>query len=392
MGKRLNFARMGAALAVAAVAASVAALPAMADTATGRLKERGGKEGNFVGTEGYEINLAGWDKPILTKSMDLFLDSGEKLSVYCVEIKVNASADTTMVESDWAKYPNAASPFHQNRDKINWALHHGYPAKSLEELNKLPIKWGSGGLEEVEAVTATQAAVWHYSDGVDINREDLIAVDEQAENAPDVIALYDYLTGSANTGIDKQLVGDLKITPDNADGAPGSKIGPFKVTTNGVVTGVESDLPEGFEVVTGDGRSLAAQDTEVVDGTEFHVQVPAGAEPGSGELSFTAESPAVETGRLFVGQNYAKNPVQSLIVADSETTPLTAKAKVAWSDTPATAPSAPGEATVAPAPQAGNAPELADTGASIAIPVVLGVVLVGAGAGALYYQRRRNNA
>ncbi|WP_156755168.1 thioester domain-containing protein [Actinokineospora pegani] len=390
MGKRLNFARMGAALAVAAVAASVAALPAMADTATGKLRERNGAPGNLAGTDGYEINLVGWKKPILTKSMDLFLDSGEKLSVYCVEIKVNASADTTMVESDWAKFPNAASPFNKNRDKINWALHHGYPAKSLEELNKLPIEWGSGGLEEVEAVTATQAAVWHFSDGVDINRDDLIAVKERAEDAPDVIALYDYLTGSANVGIDEQLKGDLKVTPDNANGAPGSKIGPFKVATNGVVTGVESDLPEGFEVVTSEGRSLSAEDTEVVDGTEFHVQVPADAEPGAAELSFTADSPAVETGRLFVGENYAKNPVQSLIVADSATTPLTAKAKIAWGDTPAS--SAPGEATSAPAPQAGNAPELADTGASIAIPVVLGVVLVGAGAGALYYQRRRNNA
>ncbi|OLR91439.1 thioester domain-containing protein [Actinokineospora bangkokensis] len=381
MGTRFNIARAGAAVAVAAVAASVAALPAAADTAKGRLTEGG--------DSGFTTQLTNGEK-VLPRLLNLQLQDGSQLRVYCIEITVDASDEVDMVESGWDAYPKPDAPFTANRDKINWILHHGFPGKSVQELNGLQLQFNDG-LTQNEAITATQAAIWHYSDGVDINRESPVV---PAPNDPDydgestdadVLALYDYLTGKANTGIDEQVIGALKIDPAEQSGTIGAKVGPFKVTTNGTVTGVKAELPDGVSLVTADGK--AADKAGITNETELFLDVPAGTAPGAGTFEITADSPAVETGRLFVGEGYESNPVQSLIVASSETKPLTASAKAAWDVAPVTPPT-----TTTPAPQASPSPELADTGASILVPALLGLGLVGAGAGAIIYQRKRKSA
>ncbi|PWW62185.1 thioester domain-containing protein [Actinokineospora spheciospongiae] len=390
MGKRFTLARAGAVMAVAAVTASVAALPAAADTARGRLQD-GNAPGLIVNLKN---NKDAQGIPLLR---DFELADGSTLRVYCVEITVDASKDVDMVESGWDKYPVADSPFHKNRDKINWVLHHGFPGTSLESLGKLPLNFNDG-LAQNEAVSATQTAIWHFSDGVDLDRDQPIDVNDDEYDpgsAKDVLALYDYLVGDKNTGIAEQVIGDLKISPDTQEGSIGGQVGPFKVTTNGTVTGFKADLPEGVELTTAEGK--VADKAVVGNDTELFFKVPAGATPGSGSFELTADSPAVETGRLFVGEGYDKNPVQSLIVASSETKPLTATAKATWgvppvSTTPVTTTVAAGAPSATPVPQGSPGADLADTGASILVPALIGLGLVGAGAGALIHQRRRKAA
>ena len=384
MGKRFTIGRAGAVVAIAAITASVAAMPAAADTARGKLTEGG--------DSGFVVNLTNKEK-VEPRLLNLTLNDDSLLRVYCIEVSVDASFDANMVENGWDKYPVQGSPFNKNRDKINWVLHHGFPGASLEELGKLPLNF-DGGLAQNEAITATQTAIWHFSDGVDIDQNDPISKDDpeyDAGSAKDVLALYGYLTGEKNTGISEQVIGDLKITPDTATGAIGGKVGPFKVTTNGTVTDIEGDLPEGVTLVTGDGKSLEDESTEVTNGTELYYQVAEGTAPGNASFKLTAESPAVETGRLFVSETYAQDPAQSVIVASSETKPLTASAKGSWDVAPVatTTPAAP---TTTPIPQGSPGADLADTGASILVPALIGLGLVGAGAGALVYQRRRKTA
>lgn len=380
------------ALAGAAALLTAAATQATADPASGQVDRSADKIG-------YQVNVGDdWLGTIPTNLIGFKLDDGTQLGVYCVEIQTDIDEEHDMVERPWNAYPNASSPFHDNRTKINWVLHHGYPATSLEALAAALPTPPHDGIDELEAIAATQAAVWHYSDGVDLNREDPLSGDgSDAQDAEDALALYDYLTGEANTGIEEPAPA-LSVDPAQRSGAAGDRIGPFTVTTTGTVESLTSDLPEGVELTDADGNPV----TTATNGSALYVNVPENATAGEGSFELTA-SAGINTGRLFVGKNYDEHPTQSLIVATSDKTTLTASATVDWTagTTTTTAPPTTTTTTEAPptqtttsdtpAPQPKNE-DLADTGASVFTPILLGLVLVGAGLGALLVVRRRKNA
>jgi TQXA domain-containing protein/LPXTG-motif cell wall-anchored protein len=368
-----------------------AAAPAAADDAvTGRVDH----DGNVIG---YQVNVGDdWLATIPTNLLGFKLADGTDLGMYCVELHTDIDDQHDMVERPWNDYPDANSPFNTNRAKINWVLHHGYPGKSLADVaaQLAPVQ-PHDGIDVLEAIAATQAAVWHYSDGVDLNRDDPLSGDaSNQDDAADALALYDYLTGPANTGIDEAPIPALSVAPADKEGTAGTRIGPFTVGTNATVEQLTADLPDGVRVTDEDGNDIAAG--AITDGTELYLDVPAGTVDGDGTFELTA-SAAVDTGRLFVGENYAKHPTQSLIVAAAVKTKLTASAGASWTTAPptttTTTTTTPPTTTVpptttttaAPTPQGG----LAQTGASIFWPVLIGVVLVAGGVGALVFLRRR---
>ncbi|UVS76519.1 thioester domain-containing protein [Actinokineospora sp. UTMC 2448] len=391
--------RVGAAVAATALLMGFAALPAAAEAASGRLDNSEGKK-----IEGEGLNIKGSDKnPHQASLLHLDLNGGGHLKVYCVEFHVGATQQRDMIETPWDAYPNPGSPFHANRGKIKWILHHGFPAKSLQELNALDLEWGEAGLEQTEAISATQAAIWHFSDGVELDRDDASARDDAEQ---DILALYDYLIANAED-LGEQPTPVLEINPDAVEGKAGEAVGPFKVTTNGEIAEVLTDLPEGVVLTTKDGTEVTDA-AQVADGAELFVKVPADAAPGEGGFALSTLS-KVDIGRLFVVDGYHENgegrgPAQSLIVAESEETELVAEAAVKWAEAPVTTTTpttttepAPSTTTEAPAPSTTPAPpvpgdDLPDTGANILVPVLVGVGLLGAGAGALIWQRRRKTA
>ncbi|WP_409495877.1 thioester domain-containing protein [Amycolatopsis sp. cmx-11-12] len=374
--------RGGIAVASAAVAMTMAAPAALADDGAAR-----GRVVESAGTVGFSVNF-GDNKNYVAKLFGLKLSDGSKLKMYCVQVEVGMRTDQDMIERPWNKYPDAASPFNKNNEKINWVLHHGYPAvaaKTLEStLGKADVKLNEG-LSTEEAVTATQAAVWHFSDGKDLDRKKPLP-HEGAEESADVLALYDYLTGKGNVGIGQQPKPTLDIGPAKANGTPGTRIGPFSVATTGDITELTSKLPEGVKVTDADGKEIKA--AAIKDGTKVYIDVPKDAKDGNG--SFTLKvSGHLDTGRLFVGENYAKVPAQSLIVAESEKTSVVANATANWKQgaptTEAPAPSTPGGA------ESGGGNELANTGASATLPLVIGGSLLGAGVLMVLLVRRRRS-
>lgn len=398
MAVRSKLKRAGAAVVGVSTLMMLSALPASAEAASGRLD--GGENGyNADMGDGKFDNLA-------TILMNLKITEGEKtLKVYCVQIDVSAQHDREMIEHDWDKYPDSKSPFNKNKDKINWVLHHGFPVQDTDAIEKTLKDEGvelNDGLSEKEAITATQAAAWHFSDDKDLNLDRPIHKGSE-QDAADVVALYKYLTGDNNDGGSDQPTPALEVSPKEASGEAGSKVGPFAVKTNGEITDLTSDLPEGVKVTDEDGNELALAD--ITNDVEFWIDVPADAEDGSGKVGLKA-SAEVDTGRLFVADNYDKDPAQSLIVAKSEKHDLKAGVNVDWKaaapvPTPTTETPAPTTESevVPPAPTSSEAPkpspvadedDLADTGASIMTPILIGVGLLAAGAGALFLQRRRN--
>jgi TQXA domain-containing protein/LPXTG-motif cell wall-anchored protein len=382
MQVRSAFVRGGIAVLAAAAAVMVGAPSALADdgAARGRVSDQG--------AYGYKVNLEGGGGA----STELFgfkLSDGSALKLYCVQITVRMRNDVDMVERPWNKYPDTKSPFSKNSDKINWVLHHGYPGVGLDALGTTVTKAGAklhDGLSDREAIAATQAAVWHFSDGKNLDHGNPLA-DGDASAAADVIALYDYLTGSGNTGIGQQPKPTLNVAAEKTEGAAGTKIGPFDVATTGDITSLTSELPEGVKITDADGKELKAAD--VKDGSKLFFDVPKDAKPGNGSFSLKV-SGHLDTGRLFVAENYAKQPAQSLIVADSEKTAVTAKAAAKWTEAGAVPSTTPAPTT--PAGSTGGGGDLANTGVDAAVPFAIGGLLLGGGALMLLVNRRRSRA
>jgi LPXTG-motif cell wall-anchored protein len=197
------------------------------------------------------------------------------------------------------------------------------------------------------------------------------------------------------------------VSPSELSGEAGTRIGPFVVNTTGEVEQLTTKLPEGVKVTDKDGVELTAE--QITNGAELYLDVPAGAEDGAGTFELTA-SASIDTGRLFVGENYGKkHKTQSVIVATAEKSDIVASAGGKWvkattppssettvpptSETTTTTTVVPTSSSAAPAPQPKNTSgDLAQTGASIFAPIVIGVVLVAAGIGALFFQRHRRRA
>jgi TQXA domain-containing protein len=406
MTGRFTFVRRGAgAVGVAAAVVLATVAPVSADPVTGTVLDDS--------TEGLNVNVgAEWLADLPTGLLGFRLSDGTTLGVYCVEIRTTIDYDQPMVEKDWADHPAADSPFTANQAAINWILHNGYPVVSTGQLASRLAGNGAtltGGLSDEEAIAGTQAAIWHLSDATDLDREN--PVPGQAAAGRDVLALYDYLTGPDNVGIGEQPAASLKIEPDSLAGAAGQRIGPFTVRTNGSVEKLTADLPDGVRVVDESGAELDA--AEIKDGTRLFIDVPAGAADGTASVALTATA-RVDTGRLFVGRDYADGAVtQSMIVAQAETSQVTATARGTWPDKPTektvdnavdNPPDNPPDNTAddavdnavateetAPEPQAKNASGLAETGASLLTPGLVGLALVGLGFVVLLVRRNRRH-
>lgn len=394
----LKLARAGAAVAGASVALMMTAgIPAGAAPANGKVDPNGGENG-------YSVNLGKGYDSMITSLIGFKLADGTKLHMYCVEIDTDIDGKHGMVEQPWDSYPNPKSPFNDNRGRINWILHNGYPVVDTDGLTKVLADKGyaaDSGIDAKEAIAATQAAIWHFSDGKNLDTAHPFPKDH-GKAKDDVVALYEYLTGDANVGIGDQPTPALAISPADLSGNAGERIGPFTVTTTGDVDKLTTKLPDGIKVTDANGAELTAD--QIKNGSELYLDVPAGTAEGNGTFELTATA-GVDTGRLFVGEEYAKNPTQSLIVAKAEQSEIVASAKGTWAETappsstetapPSTETSTPAPTTspAAPAPQPkANSGELAETGASIFVPVLIGVVLLAAGVGALLFVRHRKRA
>jgi TQXA domain-containing protein/LPXTG-motif cell wall-anchored protein len=360
--------KLGAAAVAVAIAGMLASVgPAGAEGATGTAPG--------TGTKGFRVNVGGVGDNPTTMLLDLTLSTGANLKVYCVEIRTDlATGKDAMVEVPWANYPDSASPFAKNGNRINWLLHHGFPVVSLKELQKTLTAAGAevhGGLSEQEAITATQAAAWHFSDGTDLNTTDPLLDSDDKDAEADVLALYDYLIDEdGNVGIDEAKTPTLAINPGVLAGDPGTRIGPFTVSTTGEVKDLKQTLPDGVRITDKDGKDLAA--AAIKNGTQLFFDVPAGTAPGSASVDITATAEGA-TGRLFVGRS---GKAQSLIVAQAQPT-LTANAQASWPQQPT------------PVPQAAAGPDedLASTGFSTLAPIGIGVGLIAAGF--VLFMRRR---
>src|SRR5439155_18527204 len=116
-------------------------------------------------------------------------------------------------EKPWDSYPDASSSFGKNHTNIYWLLHNSFPfvgTKALQQ--KLSIK----DLSVAEAIAATQAAAWHFSDDKDLDEAN--PTPDAPDSKADVLALYHFLTGAQNVGLENLPAPKLEITPKTQNG------------------------------------------------------------------------------------------------------------------------------------------------------------------------------
>ncbi|MFH8620580.1 LAETG motif-containing sortase-dependent surface protein [Streptomyces vietnamensis] len=231
------------------------------------------------------------------------VDGGGSLFTYCIDLRTGAKRDFDYKEVGWGE-----SSLHNNSNagKILWILENSYPKLSAETLGG---KVGAD-LSKGEAAAGTQAAIWTLSD-------DVVATpkDEDAEK------LKEYLLEKA-VELDEPTA-SLSLSPATVSGKPGEKLGPITVTTNATAKlAAAPGAPAGVQVVDKTGKPV----TDAKNGDQVYFDVPAGTADGTAELTAEATT-KVSLGRAFVSVD---GPSQTLILAGSSDSTVTAKASATW--------------------------------------------------------------
>lgn len=296
-------------------------------------------------------------------------DQGDLLT-YCIDLNHPLSFRQPYTETEWADTGISAG----NLANILWILGHSRPnVPDADVLAAAGVTDAGSNVPEI-VYAGTQAAIWHYSDGLTLTpRTD--ETDYTVTQYDAIAAIYKYLTSAANTG--QNGAPTLTITPPSANGLVGDLLGPFTVDTTA----------PSIALTASTGATLLGADkttpvTSVGNGGQFWVKL---AQAGSATVTGEGQGFVAE-GRAFVVKGREQAPAlksvpdsaQKLIAA--ELTPQKVSAKVAVT---ATAPT-----TVAPTATP-TTPPLANTGASPMPKVWLALLFLVLGTGLTLVARRR---
>ena len=393
-----NGRRIAAAVFLGAASTAMVAGTAHADGVTGAKFENTGAGGFVPMTDdspGHPSNarLIGLAVP----------GSSNELWTYCIQKTVDLNQDETYDEHAWSDAGDRTGISTQHLEGIKWILNNSFPQL---DLGRLAGTSGISGLTDKEAAEGTQAAIWNLSE------DGKTALDTKAEKDQAVIDLYNYLvsaaTNTANlTSAPPQASLSLVPAPKAVPQA-GSKVA-FTLTSNTSAGSISVALNDphksGAKLVDAGGKAIAAKATFKV-GETVYVQLPT--TPTSGDVTLTATGTVsgIQAGRVFLSADGA--PSQNLILAQAQSTPVSATADVKWvpatvptttpSSSPSTAPSS-HPSTSAPSTHAPTTPSaspstpttggLAHTGAGNTAPLAGGALaLVAAGGGMMLYTRR----
>ncbi|GAA3750643.1 TQXA domain-containing protein [Spinactinospora alkalitolerans] len=407
-GRLRALSTIGATSTAALLAFGMTAAPAMADDET----YDGGAEGSYTGNveDGYQLGFRGGGF-IGTSLFELTLKDGSTLPAYCIDFETDIVPEADYAEGDWSEYPGEGEFADSEPGKVLWILQNAYPTLSADELGAAARV---EDLDAHEALSATQAAIWHYSNGVRFNgqvkeydeeKEKYVNADPQTMR--DIDEAYKHLVKKA-TEVESNPA-SLTISPQEASGEAGENIGEFAVETSVDSVPLALDGPDGVKLVDAEGNEIS----EVGNGGTFSVQVPGDAAAGEATVSGSVTA-TVQLGRLFKGVHPEK-PTQTLITAGEGETEASAQARATWtegvpeespspspspsdtpspspSDTPAPTPSeTPDDKPTPPADKPEDEGGLPVTGAALGGLVAAAVVAIGGGGAAMYLSRKRKS-
>ena len=269
-------------LAGPASAASVAKFLGLADGQSATI------HGSYGGHDGIGAGL-----------FDVVIDGEVDTFAYCIDLHTPIPEDTDLDAIDWETSGVA------NLAKVEAILAHYHPDGNGPDAH--PITG-----TDAQKAAATQAAIWHYTDGYELDLDD--------SNDPEIVSNYEAILAAVDSGkfdgFGEPTV-SLSITPpETTEGVAGNLVGPYLVNTSAETASLAPS--EGVGLVNEDGSPFT---DAVVDGTQVWLSSESA---GAGTLSATA-SAEVGAGRVFFSDG-----VQRLILASTVTTDAEAEATVSF--------------------------------------------------------------
>lgn len=251
------------------------------------------------------------------------LDDGSTVHAYCIQHYIPTTYGNTYRTVAWASTTTALGPV--GVGPIRWILDHAPPAISVADFEAL----SGTTLTDAQAYAAVQAAIWHFSDATDLERDPLI-------NPPAVIAAYDYLVAQATANA-AYVAPDPSLTLDApADaGRAGERVGPFTVHVSSTAAPVAATLapgtPSGVTIVDSSGTPVTGP---VSDGQQLFLSVPPNASSGSATIELNA---LVDRRDLMLMPDQPAG-TQRLTLASTVPATITAAARGLWVARAPTAP------------------------------------------------------
>ena len=302
---------------------------------------------------GYNLKYSGAgyrNVPTMLFSVHTSSSKEGNIKAYCIELEVNIQFESDLKVGGWKEFPGT-NKFKDNPDvqaKVAWIAQNSYPQTDLAKVTQTT---GIAGLTEREAITATQAAIWHLTNPDETPSLDLAEGDQATKDRTG--KLYDYLLGEKNGGLKEPAHptigikgGDLPFALNDAKTE--GKVGPIRFESNQPTAKLTSELK--YELVDKDGK--AVDKNAVPTGTDLFLKVPADAPAGEQEFKVSATG-SVYAGKLLISKG---NRSQTIIIGSNKEVTVEASAVLKWNavpkaTTPAPTPTpTPSNSTPAPKP------------------------------------------
>ena len=278
------------------------------------------------------------------------------IKAYCIEFDVNIKYESDLRVGDWKDFPGT-NKFKDNAEiqsKVAWVAQRSYPQTDMAELIKAS---GIAGLTEKEAITATQAAIWHFTN--DFKWSSLREADQATTTR--VQQLFTYLTGQANTGLkeSKQPTVEAEtggITFTRSENGSEGKVGPIRFKSSQATFKLTSELK--YELITAQGAKVDLN--AVPADTDLYLKVPADATSGEQEFKGSVTG-SVYAGKLLITKDAVAGGShgQTIIIGSNKEVTTEIQGKISWSvtqQTPTPAPTPTPTPTPAPTPTPTPAP------------------------------------
>ena len=256
------------------------------------------------------------------------------IKAYCIELDVSIQYGTDLKVGDWKDFPGK-NKFKDNPDvqaKVAWIAQRSYPEVDLAKVAEAA---GIKDLSAADAITATQAAIWHFTN--DFNYTGLNGADEATGKR--VEALYKYLTGDKNVGLKETAKPTVEIKGGSGTFKAGDPIGPIRFESNQATVKLTNELK--YDLVDKDGK--AVDKNAVPTGVDLFLKVPADAPAGEQEFKVSATG-SVYAGKLLISKGATpEKHSQTIIIGSNKEITVEASAVLKWN-------AAPKETTPAPTP------------------------------------------
>ena len=253
---------------------------------------------------------------------------GTPLRAYCNELEVNFHKVDNAKAAKWENFPgeNKFKTDENVRQKINWIAANSYPAVSYETVLQKAGGFTEKQVSKKSVIAQTQAAIWHF--GSDFKYEGL--AEGTAEEKANAKKVYEYLTGSANTGRAESTTVDVQVGFEGEKDAkrqPNGTYGPFTLKTNAETVEVTAETGQ---VVDKDGKAFPAN--EIKKDQEFYFK----AEEEAGEAKLIAKAASSEVnGSIIISPKNGGGHHQTLIVTHDKSKTKNAELYIKWKGTDA---------------------------------------------------------